>query len=105
MGIGAISKFGTLEMIVPRRAAPILDRLLAQNGLANPRYVARRLARALEREGRADPGGRLIARCAPAVAEAFAAELDAGVAERLGRRFVLESQLDWPIDRLEVSAS
>ncbi len=109
VGIGAISKFGTLEMIVPRRAPPILDRLLAQNGGAanpgpNPRYVARRLARALEREGRADPGGRLTARCTPAVAEAFAAELDAGVAERLGRRFVVESQVDWPIDRIEVSA-
>ena len=109
VGIGAISKFGTLEMIVPRRAPPILDRLLAQNGAANPRpnprYVARRLARALEREGRADPGGRLTARCAPAVAEAFAAELDAGVAERLGRRFVIESQSGWPDDRIEVSAA
>jgi Ribonuclease G/E len=105
VGIGAISKFGTLEMIVPRRAAPILDRLLTQNGEANPRYVARRLARALQREGGADPGGRLSARCAPVVAEIFAAELDAGVAERLGRRFVIDSQADWPVDRVEVSAS
>lgn len=103
VGIGTISKFGTLEMIIPRRAPPILDRLLTQNGAPNPRYVARRLARALEREGRADPGGRLVARCAPAVAEAFAAELDAGVAERLGRRFVVEPRSDWPADRLEVS--
>lgn len=103
VGIGAISKFGTLEMIIPRRAPPILDRLLTQNGAPNPRHVARRLARALEREGRADPGGRLAARCAPAVAEAFAAELDAGVAERLGRRFVIESRSDWPDDRIEVS--
>lgn len=105
VGIGAISKFGTLEMIVPRRAAPILDRLLTRSGEANPRYVARRLARALEREGRADPGGRLTGRCAPAVATAFAAELDAGVAERLGRRYVIDSQADWPVDRVEVSAS
>lgn len=109
VGIGAISKFGTLEMIVPRRAPPILDRLLVQDGAANPRpnprYVARRLARALEREGRADPGGRLVARCAPAVAEAFAAELDAGVAERLGRRFIVENQSGWPDDRIEVSAA
>ncbi len=105
VGVGAISKFGTLEMIVPRRAPPILDRLLAEGGAPNPRYVARRLARALEREGRADPGGRLTARCATAVAEAFAAELDAGVAERLGRRFIIESRSDWPVDRLEVSAT
>ena len=96
-------------MIVPRRAPPILDRLLAQNGSANPRpnprYVARRLARALEREGRADPGGRLIARCAPAVASAFAAELDVGVAERLGRRFSVESQSGWSDERIEVSTA
>jgi Ribonuclease G/E len=105
VGVGAISKFGTLEMIVPRRAPPILDRLLALSGGLNPRYVARRLARALDREGRADPGGRLTARCASAVAEAFLEELDAGVAERLGRRFVVEAQPDWPVDRLEVSAT
>lgn len=104
VGIGAISKFGTLEMIVPRRAPPVLDRLLTEPGAPNPRHVARRLARALEREGRADPGGRLTARCAPAVAEVFAAELDSGVAERLGRRFVVESRPDLPIDRVEVSA-
>ena len=102
VGIGAISKFGTLEMIVPRRAPPILDRLLTPTGTANPRHAARRLARALEREGRADPGGRLEARCAPAVAEAFMAELDAGVAERLGRRFAVSPHSDWPVDRLEV---
>jgi len=105
VGIGAISKFGTLEMVVPRRTPPILDRLLTRDGGANPRHIARRLARALEREGRADPGGRLTARCAPVVAEAFATELDAGVAERLGRRFVVESRPDWPVDRLEVSAT
>jgi Ribonuclease G/E len=103
VGVGGISKFGTLEMIVPRRAPPILDRLLTEVGTPNPRHVARRLARALEREGRADPGGRLVGRCAPAVAEAFLSELDAGVAERLGRRFAIEPQSDWPVDRLEVS--
>lgn len=105
VGIGAISKFGTLEMIVPRRAPPILDRLLTPDGSPNPRHVARRLARSLEREGRADPGGRLTARCAAVVAEAFLAELDAGVAERLGRRFTIESRPDWAVDRLEVSAA
>ena len=92
-------------MPLPRRSPPILDRLLTRNESPNPRHVARRLARRLEREGRADPGGRLTARCAPAVAEAFVAELDAGVAERLGRRFSVEAQPGWPVDRLEVSAA
>ena len=103
VGIGAVSKFGTLEMIVPRRSPPILD-LLLDGGGAHPRHMARRVARALEREGRADPGGRLTARCAPAVAAAFLAELDQGLAERLGRRFSIESVAGWSADRFEVSA-
>jgi len=105
VGIGAISKFGTLEMIVPRRAPPILDRLLTAGGAPNPRHQARRMARALEREGRAQPGGRLTARCSSAVAEAFVAELDSGIADRLGRRFAVEPQSDWPDDRMEVFAA
>ncbi|MDI1363337.1 MAG: ribonuclease E/G, partial [bacterium] len=104
VAIGAISRFGTLEMTIPRRGRSILDRLQDADGQARPEVVARRLARALEREGRADPGGRLTARCAPAVAEAFAA-LDAGVADRLGRRFAIEAAPGWAVDRLEVSAS
>jgi Ribonuclease G/E len=105
VGVGAISKFGTLEMIVPRRAPPILDRLLTPSGAPNPRYQARLLARALEREGRAQGGARLTARCSAAVAEAFADDLDAGVAERLGRRFVVESMTNWFDDRMEVFAT
>jgi Ribonuclease G/E len=104
VAIGAISRFGTLEMTIPRRGRSILDRLLDPTGQANPAAVARRLARALEREGRADPGGRLLARCAPAVAESFTA-LDAGVADRLGRRFSVEAVAGWPAERIEVSAS
>lgn len=103
VAIGAISRFGTLEMTIPRRGRSILDRLLDDGGTPHPAAVARRLARALEREGRADPGGRLLARCAPAVLEAFA-PLDAGLAERLGRRFAVEAVPEWPVDRLEVSA-
>jgi len=104
VAIGAISRFGTLEMTVPRRGAPILDRLLDADGRALPEAVARRLARALEREGRADPGGRFSARCAPSVAEAFA-PLDAALADRLGRRFAVLAVEGWPVDRLEVSAT
>ena len=104
MGIGAISKFGTLEMIVPRRSQPILDRLLGPDGRVNARHVARLVARALEREGRADPGGRLTARCARAVANAVLAELDEGLAHRLGRRFVIEPDAARAVESFEVSA-
>lgn len=104
VALGAISRFGTLELTIPRRGRSILDRLLDAAGQPNPAAVARRLARALEREGRADPGGRLLARCAPAVAQAFNS-LDAGVADRLGRRYVVEAVAEWPADRIEVSGS
>lgn len=104
VALGAISRFGALEMTVPRRARPILDRLLDEAGGLSARFGALRLVRAFEREGRADPGGRLAGRCGPAVAEAFAA-LDAGLADRIGRRFTLSVVADWPNDRLEVSAT
>ncbi|MDG2530575.1 ribonuclease E/G [Caulobacter endophyticus] len=102
VAIGAISKFGALEMALPRRSRPVMERLADARGAWTAPYAARRLARALEREGRADPGGRLAARCAPAVLEAFA-ELDAGLAERLGRRFTVSAEPGWSNDRIEVS--
>jgi Ribonuclease G/E len=104
VAIGAISKFGALEMALPRRARPVMERLVDRQGTWTSAYAARRLARALEREGRADPGARLAARCAPSVLEAFAA-LDAGVADHLGRRFTVSAEPGWPNDRMEVSAA
>jgi Ribonuclease G/E len=84
--IGPITKFGALELAVPQRGRPLAERLLEPNGMATVMSVAVRLLRALEREGRADGGARLEARCAPEVAAA--AEAASGrLAERLGRRF------------------
>jgi hypothetical protein len=104
VGLGPISKFGALEMIVPRRTKPILDRLLDETGALAARAGALRLVRAFEREGRADPGGKLMGRCGAAVAEAFA-DLDSALADKIGRRFTLAVAADWPNDRLEVSSS
>jgi hypothetical protein len=104
VAIGAISRFGTMELTVPRRRAPVLDMLLGPDGSIAPRTIAHRLARALEREGRASPGARLQADCASAVAEAFA-PLAAPLADRLGPRFSVTPRPDWAISRLEVSAS
>lgn len=104
VAIGPVSRFGTLELTIPRRRQPVLERLLDDNGRLSPLTAALRLARLLEREGRAVPGSRLIARCGPAVAEAFKA-LQAALADKLGGRFTLEPQAGWPSDRLEVTAS
>lgn len=104
VAIDQISRFGTLTLTVPRRRRPVLDLLTDGKGALTPLTVALRLARRLEREGRADPGGRLLAACAPAVLAAFA-PLRAGVTDRLGARFTVESREGWPVDRLEVSGA
>lgn len=104
VAIGPVSRFGTLELTIPRRRQPVLERLLDQAGALTPLSAALRLARRIEAEGRADPGGRLEARCAPAVADSFRS-LQAALAERLGGRFTVVPQAGWPTDRLEVTAS
>lgn len=101
VAIGPVSRFGTLELTIPRRRQPVLERLLDSAGVLSPLTAALRLARLLDREGRAAPGARLLVRCAPSVAEAFA-PLNGGMAERLGARFNLEVQAGWPLERLEV---
>jgi Ribonuclease G/E len=95
VAIGAISRFGTLELTVPRRRAPVLETLLDET----TRALA--LVRALEA---ADPGGRLAARCAPRVAAAFKM-FEAAVTEKLGARFVVEARPEFAPDRIEVSSS
>lgn len=102
VAIGAISRFGTMELTVPRRRAPVLDYFLAPDGGLSARAGAARLARALEREGRADPGARLQAACSPAVADAFA-PLAPLLADRLGPRFSVTPRPDWSGGRMEVS--
>jgi Ribonuclease G/E len=104
VAFGPISRFGLLELTVPRRARPTLDRLLDETGAPSAQTLALRLARAVEREGRSAAGARLVAACAPAVALAFA-PLRAGLAARLGERFSVESRAGWPAARMEVWAA
>lgn len=95
VAIGAISRFGTLELTVPRRRAPVMERL------AGEETAALALVRALEA---ASTGARLTARCAAGVAEAFKA-YEAAVAEKLGARFGVEVRADLPPGRFEVVES
>ena len=103
VAIGPISKFGTLEMTVPRVRRPVAEDLLDDAGAPTPLTRALRLARLIEREGRAAPGARLAARCDRACAEAFAS-LAAGLTDRLGPRFGVETPEGWPDGRLEIVA-
>jgi hypothetical protein len=84
--IGPITKFGTLELALPRRYRPVHEILCSGSGRASVRTLALRLVRAIERQARAAPGDRLVARCAPEVAAAAggAAETLKGI---IGARF------------------
>jgi Ribonuclease G/E len=86
---GEISRSGVMEIAKPHRETPLIERLCDPDGRPSARTMAQRLVRRLLAEGKADPGGRLLARAAPEVIEA-ARMLAPGLAETLGVRFSLE---------------
>jgi Ribonuclease G/E len=67
--IGPITKFGTLELALPRRYQPVRDALCGSDGRLSAASLALRAMRSAETQAKADPGGRLTLRCAPEVAE------------------------------------
>ncbi|HEY5410844.1 MAG TPA: ribonuclease E/G [Caulobacteraceae bacterium] len=89
-----VNRFGLLQLAKPHRERPLREVLCAEDGRLSARSVAQRLARALERRGRDDPGGRFAAECAPAVAAALEPLI-----LRLGPRFQAREVLGW--DRLK----
>ncbi|MDO8408860.1 MAG: ribonuclease E/G [Phenylobacterium sp.] len=103
VSIGPISRFGTIELTVPRRTRPITDILIDAAGRVSADTLAHRLVRRLEAEGRAAPGGRLSARCSPMVAEA-AKPLLVLLAARIGARFEVTSDPAAAWDKIEVHA-
>jgi Ribonuclease G/E len=104
VAIGPVGRFGTMELSIPRRTCPLLGRLRQPGGALADRALAQRLIRRIEAEAAADPGARLRARAAPAVALA-AESLARRLAERIGARFVVESDPTFARERLEVSAA
>ena len=103
VSIGPISRFGAMEMLKPWLQRPVGERLLEASGQPSPLTVALRIARALEREGRASGGARLRAEAAPEVVAAFE-PLRASLTERLGPRFVVEEDRAAPRAQFKVSA-
>lgn len=71
--IGPVTKFGTLELALPRRYRPLREILCDAAGRPGIQTLALRFVRAVERQARAVPGGRFAARCAPEIAAAAAA--------------------------------
>jgi len=90
VALGAVSRFGTLELTVPRRARPAVDILTDDTGAPSALTRALVLLRALEREAMADGGGRFEAVASAAVARAAASGLAILVA-RLGARLAVRA--------------
>ena len=89
--LGAVSRFGTLELTVPRRARPAIDILSDERGAPSVLTEALALVRALEREALADGGGRFEAVASPEVSDAAAASL-ATLTARLGARLSVRGE-------------
>jgi Ribonuclease G/E len=103
VALGPISRFGTLELTVPRRRAPVAERLLGADGRLSPRSVALRLLRAIEREALGDPGARILARAAPPVIAAAEPYLEV-LAGRFGARLRLAAEPALDPEAFEVAA-
>jgi hypothetical protein len=101
VAIGPVGRFGTMEMTVPRRGRALRDILGDGAGGLSDLTLALRLIRRLEAAAASDPGGRLVATCAPSVAQAAKPYAET-LAARIGARFVIETNPDWPRDRLDV---
>lgn len=104
VSLGPVSRLGTFQLSLPRRMRPVAERLCDETGAVSVATIALRLLRALEREGRADGGARLLGRCAPPVAVA-AGPYAAALIQRLGPRFEIRAEPSLPVSRFEVTAS
>ena len=103
VAIGPVGRFGTMEMTIPRRTAPLSDILCDAGGGLSDRTLALRLIRAIETEGASQPGARLEARCHPATAKA-AGPYAERLAGKIGARFTITPQDGLARTRIEVRA-
>ena len=102
VSIGPVSRFGLLQLVLPRRRRPVAERLCGEDGAPTPATLVLRGLRSLEREAAADRGARLLARCAPAVAAAARPYIEA-LSARIGARFEIRAVEGAAADHFEVS--
>jgi Ribonuclease G/E len=103
VAIGPVSRFGTMELSLPRRMRPIAEILLDGTGATSVRTLAQALVRRMQAEGEAGRGARIVGRCAPEVAEA-AAPLVSRLAQTLGPRLSIQPDPAFARERLEAAA-
>jgi Ribonuclease G/E len=103
VALGPISRFGTLELTVPRRRRSLAERLLDAEGRPTPQTLALRLLRALETAALGDPGARLEARAAADVVAAASPYLKA-LEARFGARLAIAADASLPPAKFDVVA-
>ena len=104
VAIGPVGRFGTMELSLPRRTQPLMERLCRADGAPSDRTLAQRLIRRLQAEAEAQPGARLAGSCAPEVAAA-AAPLAARLAGLIGARFSITPDPARRREQLDVAAA
>lgn len=104
VAIGPVSKFGTMEMTIPRRTRPVAEILGAGARTLSDQTLALRMIRRLEDEAAAQGGARFLARCPPEVARA-AEPYAALLAQRIGSRFVIQPEAGMARDALVVGTA
>lgn len=102
VAIGPVGRFGTMELAIPRRTRPVLERLRNPDGSLSDRALAQRLIRRLEDEAIAQPGARLVAKCAPALTRTVGA-LIRELAQRFGDRFAVSADPGRLREHIDVS--
>ena len=88
VAFGPVSRFGALELTIPRRARPTLDILTQGGHVLSATSSAMDLLRAIEREAARESGARLEVVAASAIADAARPFL-ARLTDRLGARIAL----------------
>jgi Ribonuclease G/E len=88
VAFGPISRFGTLELTIPRRRRSVAERLLERAGRLTSETLAFRLIRALETAALGGPAGRIEARARPDVTAAASPYLKV-LTDRFGARLSL----------------
>jgi Ribonuclease G/E len=104
VSIEPVGRFGTMEISLPRRTRPVAEILCREDGALSDVSLAQRLARRLRAEAEAQPGARISALCAPAVAAA-AGPLAVKLAETFGARFAISADPARPRESFEVAAA
>ncbi len=91
VAIAPLSRFGVIELTIPRRERGALDILCGDDGAPTPLTRALNLVRALEREAAADGGGRFEALAPPDIAD-IAGPAMAALTAKVGARVHLRAE-------------